>query len=264
MPRARDSAVVDPPKCLSASEVLTRPILGQAKVLSRGRPKPPCFSYPECDNAGMPNNKTLGERVKQARLEKNWSQVELAAAAGLSNAAISELERDITEKPKMDTLLRVCRALGKDITYFTGQNDVNTEVISSTQFRKAPLISWVQAGQKQAIVDAYQPGVADEWEEYTVPASRNVFALRVRGASMTPDFPEGTVIIVDPELQAQNGDYVVVRFENSDEATFKQLIVDGPMKLLKPLNSAFPVIQVTEDARLCGVVIEASLKRKFR
>jgi SOS-response transcriptional repressor LexA len=55
-----------------------------------------------------------------------------------------------------------------------------------------------------------------------------------------------------------------VRFEDTDEATFKQLIVDGRLKLLKPLNPAYPTVQVTEDCRLCGVVIESNLRRKFR
>jgi SOS-response transcriptional repressor LexA len=69
---------------------------------------------------------------------------------------------------------------------------------------------------------------------------------------------------VDPEIQAKNGDYVVVRFEHTDEATFKRLVVDGPMKLLKPLNPAYPTIQVTDDARLCGVVVESNMRKRYR
>lgn len=133
---------------------------------------------------------------------------------------------------------------------------------------RVPIVSWVQAGKKNPVADPHQPGAADDWEDVTVPASKATFALRVRGDSMVAadgtGFPEGTIIIVDPAVQAKSGHYVVVRFQDSDEATFKRLVVDGPMKVLKPLNAAYPVIPVTEDARLCGVVVESNMRRKFR
>lgn len=77
-------------------------------------------------------------------------------------------------------------------------------------------------------------------------------------------FPEGAVIIVDPRIEARNGDYVVVRFQDSDEATFKRLVVDGPNKFLRALNPVYPPIPVTDDARLCGVVVEVNVRRRFR
>ena len=238
-------------------------VLGRAKGLSSAPPKGLSPAPQDPQNVGMP--KTLGARVTQAREERGLSQIGLAKAAGLSNATISELERDVTEKPKLDTLLKVAHALKKDITYFTGKREANTTGAGeNVLLGRVPLISWVQAGKKQAVIDAYQPGAADEWEEYAVPVSKNAFALRVRGDSMTPDFPEGTIIIIDPEVPAKSGDYVVVRFQDTDEATFKRLIVDGPSKILRPLNTAYPTIEITEDARLCGVVVEANLRRKFR
>jgi SOS-response transcriptional repressor LexA len=118
------------------------------------------------------------------------------------------------------------------------------------------------------VADPYAPGVADEWIETEAVVSRHTYCLRVRGDSMLrPDgtgFPPGSVIVVDPELEARNGDYVVVRFSNSDEATFKQLVIDGPNKLLRALNPAYPPINVTEDARLSGVVIEKRLIERLR
>lgn len=77
-------------------------------------------------------------------------------------------------------------------------------------------------------------------------------------------FPEGCTIIVDPSVEARNGDFVVVRFNDADEATFKRLVVDGPRKFLKPLNPTYENIDVTEDARLAGVVVERRLITKFR
>lgn len=48
--------------------------------------------------------------------------------------------------------------------------------------------------------------------------------------------PEGAVIVVDPELPYSSGSLVVARLDDSKEATFKQLVIDGEQKYLKPLN----------------------------
>lgn len=77
-------------------------------------------------------------------------------------------------------------------------------------------------------------------------------------------FPEGSIIVVDPGIEPRNGDYVVVRFDNTDEATFKRLVIDGPSRFLKALNPAYPAIPITEDARISGVVVEVNLRRRFR
>jgi len=62
----------------------------------------------------------LGQRIKQARERKGWSQRALARQAGVRHAIISELE---TGK-KTDTigiiLKRLARALGISVDYLLG------------------------------------------------------------------------------------------------------------------------------------------------
>lgn len=117
-----------------------------------------------------------------------------------------------------------------------------------------PLISWVQAGHWQQAIDNLSPG---EGERITadVKHSDNSYALRVKGDSMEPVFPEGCIIVVDPQRDATHGDYVIIR-QNGDEATFKQLIFDGSTKYLKPVNPRYPIMALLPDAELCGVIIQ--------
>lgn len=123
--------------------------------------------------------------------------------------------------------------------------------------RSVPLISWVRAGQWQGAVDMYQPGVAEDWYQSPVSGSSNMFCLRVRGASMEPRFQEGELIFVDPERSPASGDYVVVRLDDRDEATFKRLRYEGGETWLEAINPDWPhrFIRLTEDATLCGVVV---------
>ena len=119
---------------------------------------------------------------------------------------------------------------------------------------RVPLISWVQAGEWAHAADLLQPGEAYEWIDTSVAVQAHTFALRVEGDSMEPEFAPGTILVVEPELDAYPGDYVIAK--NGDEATFKQLVRDGADLYLKPLNPRYP-IKPLGSARVVGVVREA-------
>ena len=120
-----------------------------------------------------------------------------------------------------------------------------------------PLISWVQAGEWTETSRNPVP----EYEAKLVPCpvrcSRRTFVLQVHGISMEPQFREGDLIFVDPEVAPAHGKYVVVRLDGSDETTFKQLVIEGERRYLKALNPHWPerIIEVRVAATICGVVV---------
>lgn len=75
---------------------------------------------------------------------------------------------------------------------------------------------------------------------------------------MEPNFPDGVILIIEPDLDYQPGDYVIAK--NGDhEATFKQLIKDGADWYLKPINNRYP-IKPLGTSTIIGVVREAIQK----
>lgn len=67
------------------------------------------------------------------------------------------------------------------------------------------------------------------------------------------------MIVVDPELLYSLGSLVVARLDDSREAIFKQLVLDGEQKYLKPLNSQYPAIPINGNCTIIGVVRQAIL-----
>lgn len=120
-----------------------------------------------------------------------------------------------------------------------------------------PLISWVQAGEWSEISEGYAPQYESELLPCPVRCSEQTFVLRVHGVSMEPKFHEGDLIFVDPEATPVHGKYVVVQLDESNEATFKQLIVEESRQYLKALNPDWPsrIIEVNAAATICGVVV---------
>jgi SOS-response transcriptional repressor LexA len=130
--------------------------------------------------------------------------------------------------------------------------------------RQAPVISWVQAGEWSEAVDLHQPGYGDAYEAVPDSSGQHVFWLRVVGDSMTSptgaSIPEGHLILVDPDREPINGSLVVAKLEDSQEVTFKKLVIDAGQKYLKPLNPDYKTTPINGNCRIVGVVIEAKIK----
>lgn len=147
---------------------------------------------------------------------------------------------------------------------FAVENNPPTYILPNTALAPdiigvVPLISWVQAGAWCATNDIHLPSEADEFYPTTAKVGINAYALKVRGDSMEPKFPDGCIIIVDPSKEAINNSYVVVREADTDEATFKQLQIDGSRKYLKPLNPRYPVMELRAETLICGVVVKLEM-----
>lgn len=82
------------------------------------------------------------------------------------------------------------------------------------------------------------------------------FALMVLGDSMSPEFEDGDVVVIEPSGQAQEGSFVLAR--RSDEWIFRQLVRNGAQWLLHPLNPAYPDLPVASLAAVRGIITQKS------
>ncbi len=154
---------------------------------------------------------------------------------------------------------------------FPGWLDAEGNVSTATVRGSVPLISWVQAGHLGEAFDMNLPGEAEEWvETYESTPQGRSFALRVQGDSMTSphpgetSFPDGCIVIVDPDRACHAGDFVIAKDVTTQKATFKRLVSDGGRWYLKPLNPTFPTLEIDDPAlRVIGRVIEMQIRRKL-
>lgn len=199
--------------------------------------------------------------IRERRKALGLSQEKLADLCGVSRSAVQYWEREdgTGTAPSRTQQPTVAAVLGLSVAQLMGGSE---NIQAGPEVRGAvPLISAVQAGNYKMHVDNFHPD--DGGEERiatTVPVKRHTFALRVSGDSMEPEFKEGAVLIVEPEMEAQPGDFIIAK-NGDEETTFKQLIRDGGDWYLKPLNPRYP-IKPLGKASIVGVV--RAVERRFR
>ncbi len=86
------------------------------------------------------------------------------------------------------------------------------------------------------------------------------FALMVLGDSMTPEFVEGHVIIIEPGGEVKKGSYVFAVYEG--EYIFRQLHIENGQYFLKPLNDKYPMLEVSSLDAIKGVITQRSGRRR--
>lgn len=184
-----------------------------------------------------------------------------ADAVGVSRGAVQQWERAAGTAPKRANQPLVAKLLGISVAELVSGGP---NVVRGRDARaQVPLVSEVEAGN-YTVIDNFRPHAKFSTVSVSVPVQRHTYALRVRGDSMVSgaadSFPEGSIIIVEPELQPQLGDYVIA-VDDKSETTFKQLIKDGGELFLKPLNLRYP-IKPLGNATVIGVVREFT--KRFR
>lgn len=205
---------------------------------------------------------TLGTRLRTLRKQRKLTQGQLGKALGVSDVSVGYWERDLNV-PGGKSLTRLANYLGVTESFLLyGQEDDANVGPAPVIARQIPIISYVQAGAWSPECDARNLDGTVEYVLTTELHSYSTFALKVKGKSMEPEFVEGDVIIVDPELRPGPGDYVVAK-NGSDEATFKKYRARGISENgeeifeLIPLNEDYAVRNsAKEKISIIGVVVE--------
>ncbi|EAZ2875470.1 helix-turn-helix domain-containing protein [Vibrio cholerae] len=205
----------------------------------------------------------FGNVIRRLRKAKGWTLQRVCEEmnGAIQTGHLSRVERgELT--PSVYIARNIARALGTSLDSMLAEADGGplAQVVPDPA-QRVPVLSWVQAGLWTSSPTGVVPELCDKW--VVAPRAKlppRCYALEVRGDSMQAQygmsFPEGCYIIVDPNRVPENKSFVVAMQTNAEEATFKQLIIEGADKYLKPLNPQYPLLKIDQEVITCGVVID--------
>lgn len=204
---------------------------------------------------------TLGEIIKNYRVEHGLSQSDFAKLSGLSRGYVSMLEQNKNPKSgkpitlTLDTMQKAAKAIGMDINdlFRLVDEKIKLSPPSLVPFTEPtgdivsfPVIASVCAGYNGLAVEEY----TDETEDIPISMFRGypvneIRVFRVSGESMYPRFLDGDKVLVHVQQDVDNGDVAVVIYDG-DEATLKRVyhIPSGGIELI-PYNPEYPTKRIT-------------------
>lgn len=87
----------------------------------------------------MSSEKTTGDLIREARLNANMTQKELAAILGIPYQGIGQWERGV-RKPKIETIRMIAQALGVDV-YSLADFDTASQLLEGSMNAKLERLS---------------------------------------------------------------------------------------------------------------------------
>jgi SOS-response transcriptional repressor LexA len=219
-------------------------------------------------------SKLISMKIRELRKERKLTQQQVADAIGISRVAVSKWESGETKDLKRDSLIGLSALFGVSLNELLDaeslvkeEPNVSYGINLHPERRGYPIISPVQAGHWREIVDTFPRGGADEYVMGLNTYGPHTFALRIVGNSMEPEFREGDIVIIDPDVMPDPGNYVVAR-NDEEEATFKKYrprgIVNGVEVFeLVPLNEDYAVMRSDQQPiQIIGTMMEHTRYRR--
>lgn len=225
--------------------------------------------------AQVADSKRLKALYEAKKKELGITQQSIADALDISQGAVGHY---LNGRNALNTAVAsvFARLLGISVSDFSPSlakdiSDMSSVASKNTSFAghyspgsKYPVISKVQAGAWCEAVEPYTLKDIDLWLESDAHIQGEAFWLQVDGDSMTApaglSIPEGTFVLFDTGREAINGSLVIAKLSDSNEATFKKLVIDGAQKYLKGLNPQWPLVAINGNCRIIGVAVETKLR----
>ncbi len=212
--------------------------------------------------------KETSDIIRELLKANNLKQVDLVKATGASKGTVSKWLSD-TSSPRGQYLVKLADCLGVTPDYIlTGKGEVKPSPINEVKVRQVPVLNYVQAGDWRTY---FEDAIADHFEPIMGNFGEYVYGLIIEGDSMNPEFKDGDIVFIDPDIQPTAGDYVVAMLDKSDgkAVTFKKY---RPRGFYEQNKEYFELVALNDDyesydsryinCQIIGVAVEHKRKLK--
>lgn len=207
----------------------------------------------------------LSDNLNLLMAEAGISADELGRRTGIPSSTIKKIRNRYNPNPTLTTLLPLAHyfviTLGQLVgdeplpeTRIKGSYQVNVE-----KLRQIPVISWEESFIWPGSINQEHSLISTE-NDY----SENAYALLVEEENWE-NLAKGTALLIDPALEVEHRDYIIVHKQGQKTPTLKQALFDEGQIYLKPVAEGYHISILTAEHKILGVVVEykKNLKNKF-
>lgn len=210
-------------------------------------------------------NLTTSQILKRLMFHRGIRTTELARRVGLKQPTVHRIVEAISPDPHYRTLVPLAQFFGITVEQLRGQESLPWNLydawgLHGQDMAAVPIISWEEAVQWPENIDR----TAQRPDPILMPhpVNENTFALVMEDSSMSPQFPKGTVLVIDPNRSYKDRSYVLLKMQDHERAVFRQLLLDARQYYLKCLSPDLDGVRaelLKDDVKICGTLIQARL-----
>lgn len=209
----------------------------------------------------MKNAMNLLERdnklaINLARLMEEYgvNEAELARRTHIPQPTLHKILTGRTEDPRFSTLQQLaCFFMVTVDGLVTGLN--SKQQASENKVNSIPVLTWRDCLKGQNFINSLTTKIWKQWVSVE-NAPDGAFGIGTTACS-EPKFPRGTILIIDPTGIPKDGDLVIAQYPKVEEATLRELSIDGPNKFLFSINPQITKDIFDKSIKILGIVVES-------
>lgn len=202
------------------------------------------------------SEESIHQRIKKFRMKHGYSVRELAKKADITPEYIYKIESGNVKSIGYEKVSSIAKALDMDIVELAEGAQKIKNISDNPDKLKIPkkfipIVGYVNAGKKDKTIVWNSDGLPQneplallEWrEEIKDPDS---YALEVKGDSMPMFEHSNWIVLVEPNREISQNDFVVARMQDGD-TLFKQVFLNNDLLTLVSLNPKYPPLTVKKE-----------------
>lgn len=204
----------------------------------------------------------ISDILKALMFKKNIRPAQLAREINVPQQTLQRIASGESPRPHITSLKPIADYFDISLEQLKGEIplpdalvEIDNVPVKKPVTNQIPLIRWSELNRNFDFAQ-YIPA------EYILVDGKLAsagFAIQMQDASMSPYFPEKSILIFNKDKEAKDRSYVIVLLGDSDTAIFRQILFDGAHRYLKPLNpdlNMFKMQLSKENDRILGVLVE--------
>lgn len=209
--------------------------------------------------------RSISNIIKQMMNECHIIEAELARQTGLPQTTINRLLLGDTFDPRANTLIPIAKFFGITIGQLLGQEPINhfsripgtVNLTNKSAWIIIPIIEWHEVKSWIFEKNRITPSSYPRWITTEKNVSSHSFGLQTSDF-MEPRFRKGSTVIVDPNYEYQDGNFVIISLANA-EPTARRILKDGADVYLRRLYGTDEPIKKQNADVIIGTIIETRI-----
>lgn len=173
---------------------------------------------------------SLSKKLKKLLFEQEITATDLAKSLNMPVPTIHRIVTGRTKNPHEKSIKSISDFFGISIDDLIDDNTTQTEISKLTDLKQVPILEWSQ-------LTTTMTNLQSETKIAVSNVSHRAFSLIMHDHSMEPMIEKESILIFDPEIKAEDRNYVLVWLSEPNIYVLRQLLIDLDNSFIKSLNN---------------------------